>query len=137
MSLDVSLLTSEQARSVVDTVTRELWTPLGLRTLSPSDPAYRSRYEGDAYSRDTAYHQGTVWPWLIGAYSDACRVVRDAAPDLSALLAHLSDYGVNGIAEVFDASEPHRGNGCPWQAWSVAEVLRVLLRPEQKSGTAT
>ncbi len=125
-ALPTSPLTREELKSVVDTVTRELLTPYGLRTLSPGDPAYRPRYEGDAYSRDTAYHQGTVWPWLLGAYADAKRNIYGESVDLSALLASLDDYGIGGIAEVFDASEPQRPNGCPWQAWSVGEVLRIL-----------
>ena len=125
-ALKTSPLSLEEIRATVDIVTRELLTPNGLRTLSPSDPAYRPRYEGNGWSRDTAYHQGTVWPWLIGAYADARRKVYNDTINLSELLTHLSDYGVGGIAEVFDASVPQRPNGCPWQAWSVAEVLRVL-----------
>ncbi len=120
------------AKAVVDTVTRELLTPYGLRTLSPSDPAYRPRYEGNGYSRDTAYHQGTVWPWLLGPYADARRNVYGDGVDLSELLRGLDDYGVGGIAEVFDGDAPHHPNGCPWQAWSVAEVLRVMLSSQAR-----
>ncbi|MBC8139529.1 MAG: glycogen debranching enzyme family protein [Fibrella sp.] len=120
-------LSREETRSIVDTVTRELLTPYGLRTLAPSDPAYRPRYEGNGFSRDTAYHQGTVWPWLLGPYADARRNVYGDTVDLSPVMRHLGDYGVGGIAEVFDASEPQHPNGCPWQAWSVAEVLRTAL----------
>ncbi len=126
-ALPTSPLTPDEARAVVDTVGRELLTPYGLRTLSPNDPAYRARYEGDARSRDSAYHQGTVWPWLLGPYADARRKVYGDGINLSELLASMTEYGVGGIAEVYDGSEPRRPNGCPWQAWSVAEVLRVHL----------
>lgn len=126
--LPTSPLTRDELRAVVDTVTRELLTPYGLRTLSPADPAYRPRYEGNGFSRDTAYHQGTVWPWLLGAYADARRNVYGEDTDLSPIMAQLGDYGVGGIAEVFDASEPQRPNGCPWQAWSVGEILRIALK---------
>lgn len=129
-ALSTSPLTRDEQKAVVDTVTRELLTPYGLRTLSPNDPAYRPRYEGDAYSRDTAYHQGTVWPWLLGAYADAKRNTYGESADLSSLLTSLDDYGIGGIAEVYDGSEPQRPNGCPWQAWSVAEMLRLLKKNE-------
>jgi predicted glycogen debranching enzyme len=104
-----------------------LVTPLGLRTLDPDDPAYRGRHRGDQVDRDEAYHQGTVWPWLIGPYVDACR--RDPGVDVSLLLdglvAHLGDYGLGSVSETADGDAPHGATGCPFQAWSVAEVLRV------------
>lgn len=128
-ALPYSPLTVEQARSVVSVATRELLTPYGLRTLSPSDPHYRPTYSGDMRSRDSAYHQGTVWPWLLGPYVDALRRV-DPAADAGAVIAplvetHLREYGVGGIAEVFDGDAPHRPGGCPWQAWSVAALLQA------------
>jgi glycogen debranching enzyme len=108
-------------------VARTLLTPLGLRTLAPSSPAYRGGHRGDPAGRDQAYHQGTVWPWLIGPYADACR--RDPGVDLSllldGLLAHLGDYGLGSVSETADGDAPHGATGCPFQAWSVAEVLRV------------
>jgi glycogen debranching enzyme len=114
-------------------VSAELLTPFGLRTLSPFDPAYRACYGGDPIERDGAYHQGTVWPWLLGSYVDAFlrvygadEAARQVPAMLGLLAAHLRDYGLGGIAEVFDGEPPHRPNGCPWQAWSVAELLRVL-----------
>ncbi len=110
-------------------VERELLTPFGLRSLSPSDPGYAGRYEGGRSARDAAYHQGTVWAWLIGPFATAVfRISGDAGRARSYLLplqAHLSDHGLGGIAEVFDGDPPHRPGGCPWQAWSVAEVLRA------------
>ena len=131
VSLCEGLLSDAVAKAVVDTVTRELWTPVGLRTLSPHDPAYRPRYEGNGFSRDSAYHQGTVWAWLLGAYWDARRRVYNDAPDVTEIVAGLNDYGVGGVAEIFDANAPHQPDGCPWQAWSVAEVLRLMLQREK------
>lgn len=129
-ALPYSPLPVEEIRSVVEVATTELLTPYGLRTLSPADPAYRGRYFGSARQRDSAYHQGTVWPWLIGSFVDAYRKVHGADADVSAFLAplinNLREYGVGGISEVFDGDAPHHPNGCPWQAWSVAEILRVL-----------
>ena len=117
------------ARSVVDIVQRELLTPCGLRTLSPDDPAYRPRYEGDTWSRDGAYHQGTAWPWLLGAFAEAHFKVyadRDQAMSfLRPLQAQMTTFGVGSLAEVYDGSEPQRPNGCTAQAWSIAETLRV------------
>ncbi len=132
-ALPYSPLNDDQARAVVETVRTELLTPYGLRTLSPRDSAYRPRYEGGPAERDRAYHQGTVWPWLIGSFVDAFRRVEGkseatnaAVRDLLApLLDSLADYGMGGIAEVYDAEAPQRPNGCPWQAWSVAEILRA------------
>jgi glycogen debranching enzyme len=117
-------------RAVLDTATTHLLTPYGLRTLSPIDPAYRARYEGDGGARDSAYHQGTVWPWLIGSYIDLFRKVHGEGAGIGPLVAPLwahfeHEYGQFGIAEVFDAEPPHRPNGCPWQAWSLAELQRV------------
>jgi predicted glycogen debranching enzyme len=108
-------------------------TPVGLRTLSPDDPAYQGSYRGGQAERDRAYHQGTVWPWLLGLYADAVISIegRDAAtaemmPVLAALSAHLRTEGCIGqIGEVFDGDTPHRPGGAPAQAWSVSEVLRV------------
>jgi predicted glycogen debranching enzyme len=121
------------------TVRDKLLTPVGLRTLSPDDPAYQPFYRGGQTERDRAYHQGTVWPWLLGLYADAVQAIDgpDAAaeemiPVLAALCAHLRTEGCIGqIGEVFDGSAPHRPGGAPAQAWSVSEVLRVakMARP--------
>jgi len=109
-------------------VGRELLTPYGLRTLSPKDSAYHGRYEGDRWQRDAAYHQGTVWAWLIGPYCTALRRVYGPTADtrrlLEGLLAHLRQAGLGTISEIFDGDPPHTPRGCIAQAWSVAEVLR-------------
>jgi glycogen debranching enzyme len=123
------LLEGPAARRVLRVVGRRLLTSLGLRSLDPRDPAYRGSYEGDALSRDGGYHQGTVWPWLIGAYVDAVlRIENDirAASDLLKPFAgHLSDAGLGSISEILDGDPPHYPRGCIAQAWSVAEVLRA------------
>ena len=129
MSLAHPVLAREHRRPVLETVRRELLTPLGLRTLAPADPAYRPRYEGDLRSRDGAYHQGTVWPWLLGHFVDAwLREFGDrgeARAFLHALPQHLATAGVGHVSEVFDAEPPHRPGGCIAQAWSAAELLRA------------
>jgi predicted glycogen debranching enzyme len=117
---------SEGARAAVGTCARELLTPLGLRSLSPDDPAYKPYHRGGPAERDAAYHQGTVWPWLIGPYLDAARRVgASTAGLLEGLDAHLGDWGLGSISETADGAPPHAATGCPFQAWSVAEVLRV------------
>jgi predicted glycogen debranching enzyme len=125
------LLPDVMRQSVLDTVTRELLTPYGLRTLSPRDPRYAGWYEGGATSRDSAYHQGTVWPWLMGPYIDALisikgrsKAVRSEARELLQPLLSLA-AGTGTLPEVFDGNSPHRPGGCISQAWSVAEVLRA------------
>jgi predicted glycogen debranching enzyme len=110
----------------VRAVARTLLTPLGLRTLAPSSAGYRSAHRGDPSARDHAYHQGTVWPWLIGPYADAARAIglpTDAL--LDGLLAHLPEWGVGSVSETADGDPPHDATGCPFQAWSVAELLRT------------
>jgi len=121
------------ARGVVDLVERMLLTPLGLRSLAPDDADYIAHYRGGPAERDAAYHQGTVWPWLIGPYVDAWeRVHPDEAGARSTVLAafadHLSDAGIGTISEIFDAEAPYTPRGCIAQAWSVAEVVRTLSR---------
>ena len=135
VSLPYPLLDPEQALRVVDVVEWELLTPYGLRTLSPRDPNYHPRYGSDPRSRDSAYHQGTVWPWLLGPFLTAyVRVhgssaeARDrAARFLEPLHRHLWQTGLGQISEVFDGDPPHQPGGCIAQAWSVAEVLRTYL----------
>jgi predicted glycogen debranching enzyme len=103
-----------------------LLTPLGLRSLAPGSPGYRSQHRGGPRDRDSAYHQGTVWPWLIGPYVDACH--RTGLPTggvLAGLAAHLTEWGLGSVSETADADPPHAATGCPFQAWSVAELLRV------------
>ncbi len=135
LSLPYALLSPDRGRQVLETVHRELWTPLGLRTLAPSDPRYRGLYEGNVTERDSAYHQGTVWPWLIGPYLSArLRVFGSgeetrtiARENLAALRGHLMDAGVGFISEIFDGDAPHKPKGCIAQAWSVAETLRMAV----------
>ncbi|GAA1418053.1 amylo-alpha-1,6-glucosidase [Catellatospora coxensis] len=109
-------------------ITDALLTPLGLRSLDPADPAYRPVHGGSLRERDLAYHQGTVWPWLIGPLADARR--RAGLPTrevLTGLLAHLGDFGLGSVSETADGDAPHGATGCPFQAWSVAETLRAHL----------
>jgi predicted glycogen debranching enzyme len=129
ISLDHPVLDQSRWESVVGVAEEKLLTPLGLRSLSPDDPEYKPMYAGDLRSRDGAYHQGTVWAWLIGPFVDAWIKVypeqrQDARKFLSVFPKHLSDNGVGTISEVFDARAPHMAGGCIAQAWSVAEVLR-------------
>ena len=128
--LPLQLVDGEIARAIVDACERELWTPAGPRSLAPGDPKYRGRYAGDVDARDRAYHQGTVWPWLAGAFVDAwLRVYGDRsaahAKFVAPLLAHLEVAGLGHLAEVYDGDPPHRPGGCPFQAWSVAELIRI------------
>jgi len=134
--LPYPLLGVEQARSVVDAVERSLWTPKGLRTLSPEDSRYRGRYQGGVEERDEAYHQGTVWPWLAGPFIEAWVRVRGATPEtrreararfLEPLLAAAGEAGLGHLPEIADGDAPHAPRGCPFQAWSVGEVLRLEL----------
>ena len=125
------LLPEVMRKSILDVVTRELVTPFGLRTLSPRDPRYVGRYEGDPRRRDGAYHQGTVWPWLMGPYIDAMLSVKGRsesslaqARKLLMPLIMLQAGGIKTLPEVFDGDMPQRPGGCISQAWSVAEVLR-------------
>ena len=135
VSLFHRMLSPEKAKSVVATVERHLLTPYGLRTLAPSDPQYRGRYEGDALSRDGAYHQGTVWPWLLGPFLTAYLEVNGPSPEarkqaeqwMAELRRYVEDEGLGQIPEVFDGDPPHRAGGCMAQAWSVAELLRSAV----------
>jgi len=133
VSLPFSPLSSPRQRRVLEVVQRELLTPYGLRTLSPRDPDYCGRFTGDMRSRDTAYHNGTVWPWLIGPWCDAIRRTWHDPVDAEAMVADATaslldslDHGCVGqIAEIYDGDAPHEPHGCPAQAWSVAELLRA------------
>lgn len=128
VSLPYSMLDDERSRKVVDKVEAELLTPVGLRSLSPNDPQYVPTYIGSPFERDSAYHQGTVWGWLIGGFVDAYRrVYPDREIDfLQGFQKHLFEAGLGQISEIFDADPPHAPRGCMAQAWSVAEVLRIL-----------
>lgn len=122
-------LTAEQEKKVMDICTSKLLTPYGLRSLASDDPEYKGVYGGDIYQRDGAYHQGTVWGWLIGAYVTAhLRIYNDPAKAeelLKPMAEHLMLHGIGNISEIFDGNEPITPRGCIAQAWSVAEVLRA------------
>jgi len=127
---------SEKAVSAISIITDELLTPYGLRTLDRNDPEFKAKYEGDGKTRDRAYHNGTVWPWLLGAYTDSilkyAKKTNSAKSKLKSLLlnfdSHLDEAGLNNISEVFDATEPFKARGCIAQAWSVSEIRRALLQ---------
>ncbi len=135
VSLPHSMLDDEKAKQVVAVVERELLTPVGLRSLSPKDQSYIGVYQGDILSRDGAYHQGTVWPWPIGAFITAYlrankkskTARKQAAKWLNGFLPHLQDACLGQVSEVFDGDAPHSPGGCVAQAWSVAELLRVAV----------
>ena len=131
VSLPESPLSPERQKMVVDVCARHLLTSYGLRSLAPGDPKYIPRYTGDVVSRDGAYHQGTVWAWLLGPFVRAhYKVYRDrtaAFAMLEPLADHLGDFGVGSIAEVFDADAPFQPGGCIAQAWSVSETLRAWV----------
>jgi predicted glycogen debranching enzyme len=130
LSVAPELLRVEQRHAALAQVAAWLWTPFGLRTLDPRHPDYQPRFTGDRVQRDSAYHQGTIWPWLIGHYLDARRQLEpdlDRQPYLQSLLDHLWDAGLGTVSEVFDAEPPRFGAGCMAQAWSVAELLRSVL----------
>jgi len=152
VSLPHSMLPWDRARRVVEKVGEHLLTPFGLRSLAPNDRKYRGCYTGGPTERDGAYHQGTVWPWLLGPFITAYVKVngrseearRQAQTWLSPLESHLSEAGLGHISEIFEGDAPHRPCGCIAQAWSVAEILRAYcedvrgLRPNGRpSGRPT
>src|SRR5262249_40057429 len=120
----------ERALRIVEIVERHLLTPFGLRSLSPMDPKYRGRYEGDPATRDGAYHQGTVWPWLLGPFITAYLEVhgqsansrKQALQWLSPFRKFTENEGIGQLPEVFDGDAPHRPGGCIAQAWTIAEI---------------
>jgi predicted glycogen debranching enzyme len=133
ISLPHPVLEPSRWKPVLDIVRQRLLAPLGLRTLAPGHPDYKAQYYGDLRARDAAYHQGTVWAWLIGPFVDAwLRVAPEDRPGARALLegfgSHLGEAGVGSISEIFDAEEPFTPRGCVAQAWSVAEVLRAWVK---------
>ncbi|MEP7128727.1 MAG: amylo-alpha-1,6-glucosidase, partial [Chitinophagales bacterium] len=121
-----------KAKKILDVVKEKLLTPFGLRSLSVDDVNYKGWYDGDIVQRDGAYHQGTVWSWLIGPYIDALfncygkAAKPEAQQAIQQLLLHLNDAGIGSISEIFDGDAPHKPRGCIAQAWSVAELLRVI-----------
>lgn len=137
LSLSYSPVPNTHAKSMLEVISRELLTPLGLRTLTPRHPSYQGRFKGNQASRDSAYHNGAVWPWLVGPYLDACRrVFPEQTTPLSffePFQVHLSEAGVGSIGECFEGDPPHRPVACIAMAWSVGEILRTYRRAKQES----
>jgi len=146
--LPLRLIKDNRAFLIVETVKDHLWTPIGLRSLAPGEPGYAPHYQGGVRERDGAYHQGTVWPWLLGAFVDAWVWIHRRTPAaihearreyLQTLLDHLEEAGLGHISEITDAEAPHTPRGCPWQAWSVGEALwldRVVLVEHELTSTS-
>ncbi|HZQ79648.1 MAG TPA: amylo-alpha-1,6-glucosidase [Acidimicrobiia bacterium] len=130
VSLPRAVLRPDRWAPVVETVRRHLLTPVGLRTLDPEHPDYKPRYDGDLRARDGAYHQGTVWPWLLGPFVDAwLKAFPERTDEARAMVGRLHDHlgqaGIGSVSEIFDAEEPFTPRGCIAQAWSVAELIRA------------
>ncbi|MFO7906538.1 MAG: amylo-alpha-1,6-glucosidase [Pirellulaceae bacterium] len=132
--LPLSLMEAEQAESIVRVVEKHLWTPKGLRTLSADDPNYHGRYQGGVRERDGAYHQGTVWPWLLGPFVEAWVRVRGGNAKakreahrrfIAPLDSHWNEAGLGHISEIADGDPPYTPRGCPFQAWSLGEFIRL------------
>lgn len=134
VSLPFEILNKEKQQAVLTMVENDLLTGCGLRSLSASDNRFIGTYAGDPYHRDAAYHQGTVWPWLIGAYIEAYLKIHDYSPAsvkygrdiIDSFTKQLTDGGIGTLSEIFDGNEPHLPKGCISQAWSVAEILRSI-----------
>ena len=133
LSLPFPLLEGDKAKQTIEVIEQHLVTPVGLRSLSPADTQYLPACDGDQQSRDSAYHQGTVWSWLIGPYVSAIINVEGSAGRKKArkvyegLIAHLNEAGIGSLSEIFDGDAPHTPRGCIAQAWSVGESLRGYL----------
>jgi glycogen debranching enzyme len=136
--LPIPVLTPRLTAGVVALAERTLLTPLGVRTLAPDDPEYCGHYRGGPAERDAAYHQGTAWPWLLGPFVAAWLASRGNAPDvqqhareagqarfLPPLYEHLHTAGLGHVSEVVDGDAPHQPGGCPFQAWSLGELIRI------------
>jgi glycogen debranching enzyme len=143
VSLPRAVLHPDRWRPVVDATARQLLTPVGLRTLDPGHPDYKATYDGDIRARDSAYHQGTVWPWLMGPFVDAWLKTYPERGDearamVRGLYAHLGEAGIGTLSEIFDAEEPFTARGCIAQAWSVAELIRATasLAAAERKGSA-
>jgi predicted glycogen debranching enzyme len=133
ISLDHPVLERSRWERVLNVAREQLLTPCGLRSLAPGHPDYKPKYYGDLRARDAAYHQGTVWGWLIGPYIDAWLKVypedkAGARKAVEGMLPHLGQAGIGTLSEIFDAEEPYTPRGCIAQAWSVAEALRCWLK---------
>ncbi|MEP7232445.1 MAG: amylo-alpha-1,6-glucosidase, partial [Ginsengibacter sp.] len=133
ISLPFPLIEGEQAKAVLEIVEEQLYTPVGLKSLPKTDAHYIPVYGGDAWHRDSSYHQGTAWSWLLGPYIDAIIKVKgnegkaDAQKVIDDFKYHLTEGCIGSISEIFDAEPSHHLRGCVAQAWSVGEVLRVIM----------
>jgi glycogen debranching enzyme len=132
-ALDFTMLDNAKSEQVVDAVQHELLTTCGLRTLARNDPRYRGVYAGGRWSRDQAYHNGTVWAWLLGPYVTACRKAQSSSDYelknrlVSLFTQQITQAGLGTVSEIFDGDSPHTPRGCIAQAWSVAEPLRAYV----------
>ncbi|HUM47765.1 MAG TPA: amylo-alpha-1,6-glucosidase [Chitinophagales bacterium] len=132
LGLPYPLVKGRKAKLVLKAVQEHLVTPFGLRSLSPDDAGYSGMYEGNIVQRDGAYHQGTVWSWLTGIYIDVLFKIHgksakdEALNSIQQLIQHLNEAGIGSVSEIFDGDAPHLPRGCIAQAWSVAELLRVI-----------
>lgn len=130
LSLPFTLIDREKGRSILKIITAKLYTLVGLRTLSPDDPSYTTCYDGNAHQRDSCYHQGTVWSWLLGPYIDALAKLGSSRSLLKNVvdnfIYHLNEGCLGSVSEIFDAEFPHHPKGCIAQAFGVAEILRVI-----------
>ncbi len=136
VSLPYTALAADEMRAVVDCCARELLTSYGLRSLSPRDPRYIGRYRGDPWQRDAAYHQGTVWAWLLGPFARAHYRTHGDALEAQSFLnpfaEHVESACLGSISEIFEGDAPHIARGCFAQAWSVAEILRSWIQLENE-----
>ena len=132
--LPLTLISEKRVHRALAAIEARLWTPVGLRSLAPSEPGYIGNYHGGVGERDGAYHQGTVWPWLLTPFVEAWVRARGKSPAviaaargrfLAPLLRHLDEHGLGHVSEIADGDTPHSPNGCPFQAWSVGELLRL------------
>ncbi|MBS1708272.1 MAG: glycogen debranching enzyme family protein [Armatimonadetes bacterium] len=134
LALEFTACDPEHAKRALAKCREKLLVPVGLRTLAPDEAGYQGRFEGPMAQRDAAYHQGTAWPWLLGSYATATvKWTGDkehARQALARVEPMLKEYGLGGIAEVYDGDAPHRPGGCPWQAWSTGELLRAIAQDE-------
>jgi glycogen debranching enzyme len=136
LSLKYPVLDKDRWQEVVQVVKRKLLTPLGLRSLGPDEKDFKPKYDGDLRSRDAAYHQGTVWPWLLGPFIDAwLKTYPDDVEAVSDFLGafdnHLGECALGSVSEIFDAEAPYAARGCVAQAWSVAEILRCYVKQKE------
>jgi glycogen debranching enzyme len=140
--LPLAIMDAVRSRRTVDQAFDKLWTPWGPRTLAPGEPGYCAHYEGGVPDRDGCYHQGTVWPWLRGPFVEAWLAARGRTSEaksearsryLKPMLVHLDEAGLGHLCEIADAELPHTPRGCPFQAWSVGEAIRIaeVLLAEQ------